>query len=84
MKLFFNCKDACACCDKAQYEEASWFEKMRLRWHFYMCRSCKTHSEKNQKLTKLIDESNLCSKNTCGCKERLKQEIARELNQEAK
>lgn len=56
-KLFIDCKKAGHVCDKVQYDESTLAEKIRLRIHILICGSCKKHSEKNVKLTKLCKEA---------------------------
>lgn len=75
--LFIKCSEATRCCDKAQYEEASFFEKLKIHLHIFFCRPCKKYTEKNTRLTKLIKESKI---KTCTEKEKQhwKQEIAEE------
>ncbi len=34
-KLNITCKQAVAICDKSQYKEATFFEKIQLNIHFY-------------------------------------------------
>jgi hypothetical protein len=57
--LFVNCSEAANCCDKAQYKEASFFEKLKIRIHIALCGPCKKYSTKNTKLTHLIEKSEL-------------------------
>ncbi|MCM4168473.1 hypothetical protein KCTC52924_02048 [Arenibacter antarcticus] len=54
-----NCKEAEIICTKIQYKEATLFEKIRIRIHLLMCRTCKTFIKKNTKLTSLCDQANL-------------------------
>jgi len=57
--LFVDCSEAANCCDKAQYKEASFFEKLKIRLHFALCGPCKDYSTKNTKLTNLIKKSKI-------------------------
>ena len=81
-KLNITCKQAVAICDKSQYKEATFFEKIQLNIHFLCCKICTKYSEQNIFLTKLCrNKSNddkkkqisLCM--TTGEKEFLKKEI---------
>ena len=81
-KLNITCKQAVAICDKSQYKEATFFEKMQLNIHFLFCKICTKYSKQNVFLTKLCrNKSNddkkkqisLCM--TPGEKEFLKKEI---------
>ena len=82
-KLNITCKQAVAICDKSQYKEATFFEKIQLNIHFLCCKICTKYSKQNVFLTKLCrNKSNddkkkqispLCM--TPGEKEFLKKEI---------
>ena len=81
-KLNITCKQAVAICDKSQYKEATFFEKIQLNIHFLRCKICTKYSKQNVFLTKLCrNKSNddkkkqisLCM--TPGEKEFLKKEI---------
>lgn len=75
--LFMSCSESAQCCDKAQYDEATIFEKIRIHIHLAICKACREYTNKNVKLTKLIKESNLktCTKEE---KEKWEKEIERE------
>jgi hypothetical protein len=53
-----NCKEVEIICTKIQYKEATFFEKIRIRIHLLMCRTCKAFTKKNTKLTSLCDQAN--------------------------
>ncbi|GHC49096.1 hypothetical protein [Ulvibacter litoralis] len=57
MKLFINCEEAGHKCDKAQYSEATIFEKIKLLTHKLFCANCRGYSSRNTKLTKAIKKS---------------------------
>ena len=59
--LFIDCSEAAFNCDKAQYKEASLFEKMKIHLHIFFCKPCKKYTKRNIKLTNLIKQSNLKS-----------------------
>ena len=52
MKL--DCTEANHVCDKSQYKEASFWEKIRLNIHLIYCRACRKYSKNNSKLTSSI------------------------------
>ena len=52
-KLNITCKQAVAICDKSQYKEANFFEKIQLNIHFLCCKICTKYSKQNVFLTKL-------------------------------
>lgn len=59
--LFINCSQATHCCDKAQYKEASLFEKIKIHLHIFFCKPCKEYTDKNNQLTALVKKANLKS-----------------------
>ncbi|MBC8767636.1 hypothetical protein H4O18_06490 [Arenibacter sp. BSSL-BM3] len=54
-----TCKDVEIICTKVQYREATFVEKIKIRLHVLFCKTCKTFSKKNTKLTALCSEANL-------------------------
>ena len=58
-KLFFNCNEANHVCDKSQYKEASFIEKLKLNIHLIYCSFCRKYSKNNTKLTKNLEKSNI-------------------------
>lgn len=82
-KNFFliDCSKAENCCDRAQYEELSSINKLKLRLHVFLCRKCKEYTSRNSKLTRLLKSSNLktCSeKEKTVWKEQIKEELAKQ------
>ncbi len=56
MKLKTECHEANHICDKNQYNEATFWEKVRLNIHLIYCRACRQYSRRNSKLTKVINK----------------------------
>lgn len=56
-----SCEQASLICNKSQYDEASFFEKLKLRFHLAWCKTCAKHSSKNTQLTSLCQNANLQS-----------------------
>ena len=54
-----SCEKAQLICAKAQYDEASFIEKIRLKLHIFACEVCEKHSIKNTKLTSMCNNLNL-------------------------
>ena len=54
-----KCQEANHVCDKSQYNEAGFWEKIRLTIHLMYCRVCRKYSSQNKKLTKTIADSDL-------------------------
>ena len=48
------CQDAEHICDKNQYKEAGFWEKVKLTIHLIYCRACQKYTSRNNKLTKLV------------------------------
>ncbi|CAM1373684.1 conserved hypothetical protein [Tenacibaculum litopenaei] len=48
-----TCDEATTICDKAQYGEASFVEKLKLNWHILVCKICRMYSHQNGILTKV-------------------------------
>ncbi|WP_103863710.1 hypothetical protein [Aquimarina sp. I32.4] len=78
-KIFFvSCPEANHFCDKNQYKEASFWEKVRLNIHLIYCRACRKYTSKNMKLTKLVKDPKVISINQADknvMKEHLKQKM---------
>ncbi|MBM1106075.1 hypothetical protein JQC67_08010 [Aurantibacter crassamenti] len=56
-----SCEKAAVICNKAQYNEASFLDKLKLRFHLFACKNCTVHSEKNAKLTSICEKAKLRS-----------------------
>jgi hypothetical protein len=59
MKFFLKCNEAVHVCDKAQYEEASPFERFLLKVHLFFCKICRGYSSKNVKLSNAVESSHI-------------------------
>ena len=57
--LFLSCDEANHTCDKTQYKEASFWEKVRLNIHLIYCRACRKYTQNNSKLTKLVKKKDV-------------------------
>jgi len=82
--IFVSCDEANHFCDKNQYKEATFFEKVKLNLHVLYCKACRGYSMRNAKLTKLtkkVDFNTLNKADTIkeeeknAMKERLKQKM---------
>ena len=56
-----SCEKAAIICNKAQYKEATFVEKWKLKFHILTCKACLTHSKNNAALTSLCSKANLKS-----------------------
>ena len=48
-----ECQEANHLCDKNQYKETSFLEKVKLIIHLIYCKACRKYTKKNVQLTKL-------------------------------
>ncbi len=78
-KIFVECHEANHFCDKAQYNEASFWEKVRLNIHLIYCRACRKYTARNIKLTKLTKNSKVQTI-SANDKEAMKERLQRELS----
>ncbi len=54
-----SCDEAAVICNKTQYKEASSWERFKLKFHLFMCRTCSAFTKKNTQLTTLCERANL-------------------------
>ena len=74
IKIVIPCDEANIVCNKAQYKEASFLEKIKLNIHLIYCKACRKYSKNNASLTKVISESKVeCLDKDC--KEKLKKDF---------
>ncbi|GAB1857507.1 hypothetical protein MHTCC0001_23430 [Flavobacteriaceae bacterium MHTCC 0001] len=55
--LFISCEEAQHICDKAQYDEASSWEKIKLNIRLSWCRVTRAYYQRNTKLTKVVNSA---------------------------
>ncbi len=55
-KIMLSCEETRHICDKTQYNEASFWEKVKFKFHVIICGVCKKHSSNNIKLTALLNK----------------------------
>ncbi len=80
MKIFVKCSEANHTCDKSQYNEATFWEKVKLNIHLLYCRACRKYTARNRKLTKLMKNPEIRTLNTSEknlIKERLRQNMGK-------
>lgn len=69
-----SCEEAKHLCDKAQYDEASLFDKIKLSLRISYCKVTKAYYKRNNKLTEKLKESKVeCL--TPECKKNMKKEF---------
>lgn len=54
-----SCEEAAIICNKSQYNEASFIEKIKLKLHILICAACSKYVKKNTKLTELCAKAPL-------------------------
>ena len=79
-KFFISCDEATTICDKSQYGEASFLEKLKLQFHFIQCKLCALYSRQNTLITKIVRQKSNQSKAQTNClsqedKEALRKEL---------
>ena len=57
--LFISCEEAKHICDKAQYGEATLWEKFELKFRLSWCHITRSYVKKNQKLSEVLRKTNL-------------------------
>ena len=79
MSMFLKCDEANIICDKNQYKEAGFWEKMKLNIHLIYCRVCRKYSIRNSKLTNAIKSNykTISLEDKQALKERLNREISK-------
>ncbi len=53
-KIMIKCEEASTICDKIQYHEASFFERIKLQFHLFLCKKCGLYSGQNKIMSKLF------------------------------
>lgn len=79
-KIFVSCEDANHICDKNQYKEASFWEKVKLNIHLIYCKACRKYSSKNTKLTKLYKDPKVISINQ-SVKDSMKEQLKKKMSE---
>ena len=59
--MMISCEKAAIICNKTQYREATFMEKLKLKFHLAMCKTCPDFSSRNAKLTSLCQKADLQS-----------------------
>lgn len=54
MNIKVECHEANHICDKNQYKESTFWEKIKLNVHLIYCSACRKYSARNVKLTKAV------------------------------
>lgn len=55
-KLFIDCDEAAHICDKSQYNESTWWERLRLNLRYLYCHITRSYVKQNKKLSNLVSD----------------------------
>lgn len=81
MGLFnINCQEGKMLCDKNQYKETSFLEKIKLNFYLILCSECRAYTVRNTKLSKAIKSKSVHSVSMQE-KNALKEQLAKALKQ---
>ncbi len=74
-----KCQEAGHVCDKNQYKEANFMERLRLAMHLMYCSACRKYSFNNNKLTKALKKSDVKTISEAD-KNSLKEQLQKEMS----
>jgi hypothetical protein len=63
--LFISCDEAKHICDKAQYNEASLWEKIELNLRYVWCKFTRAYVKKNKQLSTVVKKSKVDCLQNC-------------------
>lgn len=76
-----KCDRACTVCDKAQYKEATFWDKLRLLLHLVTCKSCRRYVKNNRQLTQHLQSE--IGKLNSEAKAEMQRKLDSELNKQS-
>jgi len=79
-KIFVSCEDANHICDKSQYKEAAFWEKVKLNIHLIYCKACRKYTSNNIKMTKLFKDPKIVSINQ-SAKDAMKEQLKKKMSE---
>lgn len=83
-KLRITCNEATTICDKSQYKEASFNEKIKLNLHFLTCEICRLYTKQNNKMSRLFKTNSLDCKRRINCLSEADKQVLKEQLEEYK
>ena len=83
-KLRITCNEATTICDKSQYKEASFNEKIKLNLHFLTCEICRLYTKQNNKMSRLFKTNSLDCKRRINCLSKADKEVLKKQLEEYK
>ncbi|WP_231961657.1 hypothetical protein [Urechidicola croceus] len=81
-KILISCDEATTICDKSQYGESSFLEKVKLNFHFLFCKVCKKYTKQNSFMSKVF--GNYAEHCKCSEQKRLSEIEKKKLEEEIK
>jgi hypothetical protein len=80
MKFIITCDEASTICDKSQYKESTFLERLKLNFHILICKVCALYVKQNRKMSHLFKGKADSCKNETNClsnadKDLLKKEL---------
>ncbi len=56
MSMKLTCDEATTICNKNQYGEISFLERLKLQFHIFLCKKCGKYSKQNGVMTKCLEK----------------------------
>ncbi|MFI2741973.1 hypothetical protein ACG2LH_04475 [Zhouia sp. PK063] len=79
-RLFISCEEAKHICDKCQYDEASFIEKLKLKLRTLWCGAARSYSKNNSKLSSCVTSAKVKCMDEKK-KQALKEELSKKLSE---
>lgn len=80
-KFKITCDEATTICDKSQYNQATFFELVKLNLHFLGCKICKMYSKQNGLMSRILKKNNV-GKSICQLTDEEKEAMRLRLEEE--
>lgn len=79
--LFINCDEATSICNKSQYNEASFWQIIKLKLHVFVCKNCGLYVKQNKTITMVCNKHLHRNEHILSCKdkERLQKKIIKRI-----
>lgn len=83
--LKITCKEANEICNKSQYNESTFIERMKLQFHIAFCKACAKYTKQNVALTDIFKAKAMDCQNETHCmsdadKELLKEKLKEQMS----
>ncbi len=76
--LKITCQEANEICNKAQYNEATLLEKLKLNLHIAVCKICALYTKQNRELTSMFKGKALDCKKESPCMSEMDKELLKQ------